>query len=205
MKIKTLALVALLAVPAVATADDPGKYPTDKTDTTKDKDKATTKLADADLAALAHVHHVNVMEIDMGKLAQQKGTAGVKRYGETLVRDHGTADKDAMAFAKKHGLAKIPDDKPVTAADQQEMKDTMDQMAKLKTMKGADFDKTYLQMMVDGHEKELAKSDPLIAQATDPELKTMLEGRKTSLQRHADLAKELQKGNAQASVEKSTK
>jgi hypothetical protein len=54
--------------------------------------------------------------------------------------------------------------------------------------------------MVDGHEKELAKSDVFIASAQDGDLKTLLEARKTTLQRHADAAKELQKGNAQASA-----
>lgn len=194
MKIKTLALalVALVAVPAIATADEPSKYPVDK---------AATKLTEADTAILAHVHHVNLMEIDMGKLAQGRGTAAVKKYGEMLVREHQAADKDAIAFAKKRGLATIPADKPITAADQAEMKDMMDQQAKLKALKGADFDRGFLQMMVDGHEKELVKSDPAIMQAVDAELKTMLEARKTTLRRHAESAKELQKGNAQASAD----
>lgn len=192
MTIKTLALITALALPSLALADD------QKTDKTSDQTKKET-LSEADLAIVAHLHHVNVMEVDMGKLAQKQGTAPVKRYGEMLVRDHSTADKDVIAFAKKRGIAKIPADKPVTEADKTEMKATMEKMTKLKTLRGAEFDRSYLQMMVEGHDKELTSSDPAIASTTDAELKTMLENRKTSLQRHRDAALELQKGNAQAS------
>src|SRR5262245_28787516 len=100
MKMHTLALVTLLAVPAIATADEPNKKPTDTTQT--QKDASASKLSDGEIAILAHVHHVNQMEIELGKLAERRGTAGVKRYAEKLVRDHQTADKEVAAFAKKH-------------------------------------------------------------------------------------------------------
>ncbi|HEU0035123.1 MAG TPA: DUF4142 domain-containing protein [Kofleriaceae bacterium] len=202
MKIKTLALAfALTTVPALASADDTNKT-TDKTATDKaatDKTKAANKLVEAEVKIVAHLHHVNLMEIDMGKMAQKSGTAAVKRYGEMLVKDHTTADKELTAMAKKKGVAKIPADVPQTDSEKAEHKEQMDGMAALKKLKGADFDREYLRMMVDGHEKELAKSDPFIAQATDSDLKATLESRKTTLKRHADAARELQKGNAQAS------
>jgi putative membrane protein len=193
MKIKSLVFAALLAVPMIASADTP----------TPDKPATTNKaakLTDDEVKIVAHLHHVNLMEIDMGKHAKLKGTAAVKRYGEMLIKDHSTADKELMAMAKKKGLAKIPADKPATETEKQEHKDQHDAMTALKKMKGADFDREYLRMMVDGHEKELAKSDVYIASAQDGDLKTALEARKTTLTRHADAARELQKGNAQAST-----
>ena len=95
MKIRAFALIAALAIPTVALADTPKNNPNyDKTtdDPNKTTDKDKTKLSDADMAILAHLHHVNLMEIDIGKLAQTKGTAPVKRYGEMLVKDHQQAD-----------------------------------------------------------------------------------------------------------------
>lgn len=157
-----------------------------------------TKLGAADVAIIAHVHHVNELEIDLGKFAQKAGTAPVKRYGETLVRDHTAADKDLVALAKKHGLAKIPGDVAKTDSERAELKQMMSDVAAMKKLKGNDFDRAYLKMMVDGHDGELAKTDPAIAIAGDPEVKTMLEDRKATLTRHADAARELQKGNAQA-------
>lgn len=159
----------------------------------------TAKLSNDEVAIVAHLHAVNRMEIDLAHQAKVRATQAVKRYADTLLDDHSSADKDLLAMAKKKGLAKIPADTPKTEAEKQEHKDMMQSMAALKKLKGADFDREYLRMMVDGHEKELAKSDVLAATANDSDLKTTIEARKTVLQRHIDAAKELQKGNAQAS------
>lgn len=190
MKIRSFASIALglaLALPAVASAE-PAAKPT----------MAAAKLADGDVKIVAHLHHVNQMEIDLGKAAMKSSNAGVKAYGDTLVKDHTTGDKDLTAFAKAHKLAMIPADKPETDADKQEAKDMMDKVAKLKAMKGAEFDKTFLDMMASGHDKELAKIDTAMASVADADLKAILTATKPVLQRHADSARDLQKG-AQAS------
>lgn len=186
-------LVAGLGLAAPAVADDTSKAKPKPADT-------AAKLTTAELAIVAHMHHVNVMEIDMGKLAQAKGTAAVKRYGEMLVTDHTDADKQLVAFAKVRGVPAIGPDKPTNEAERAEHKAMMERQAKLKTMKGADFDREYLAMMVEGHNNELAKTDPAINAATDGELKRMLESRRGTLQKHADAAKELLKKDAQAST-----
>jgi putative membrane protein len=217
VKLKALVLIAALAIPAPALAQQPQPPPTDdaankagdkpaSADKSKPTDKSVkkTKLSDEEKAIVAHMHHVNVMEIDLGKVAQKSGTAAVKRYGETMVRDHSAADKDVVSLAKRHGIAKIPADTPKTEVEQQERKQMMDDVAKLKKLKGADFDREYLRMMVDDHERELAKSDVALATAMDAELKQLIETTKPMLQRHADAARDLQRGNAQASAAPTT-
>jgi len=198
MKITSFALIALLAAPLVASADD-NKPSTTTTDKAKATDKTTTsKLADADLQVMSQMHHVNQMEIDMGKLAQTKGsTQAVKAYGQTLVRDHTSADKDMLAFAKKNKTT-IPVFKPTDEADQKDMKDDKDMAAHIKTLKGADFDKEFLSMMVAGHEKVLAKLDSSMGTIQNDDLKTMLGNIKPTIQKHADTARDLQKSNPQA-------
>lgn len=192
MNLKHLALLVALGVPANALADDAAKKEPPAAQ------KAASKLTDAEIQTIAHVHHVNVMEIDMGKAAKTKATAKVKKYGAMLVTDHTKSDKDVTALAKKKGIAKIPKPELPTVADQKEHDDMMAKMATLKTLKGAEFDKMYLQMMVEGHDKELAKNDTLLANATDADVKALLDKRKTSLQKHADTARELQKADTQA-------
>lgn len=220
MRISKLLFVTALGLPSLAVAqNNPAGLPQDPprpTDPAQPRDPVTRdpsanptnptkmngpmgKLTDADTTILAHIHHVNLMEIDMGKLAQKRGSPAVKRYAEQLVRDHQTSDTSVIAFAKTRGLAKIPDAKPATEAERNDMKTTMDAMAKLKTLKGADFDREYLTMMVDGHDKELVQTEPAMSTASDPELKKLLDGRKVTLQRHADGARELLKSNSQAS------
>ena len=192
MKIKSLVFATMLALPLNALADTPIKPPT-----STDK---SAKLSDDDVKIVAHLHHVNVMQIDLGKQAKVKGTAAVKSLGETLIKDHSTADKELAAMAKKKGIAKIPAAEPATEADKAEIKQHSESIAALKKLKGADFDREYLRMVVEDHEKELAKSDVFIASAQDADLKTMIEANKTTLQRHHDAAKELQQGEAQASA-----
>jgi putative membrane protein len=169
--------------------------------TAGDDAKMGAKLSDADTKTIAHLHHVNQMEITLGKEAQRQGTAKVKDYASTLVNDHQTSDKDLMAFAKAHHLATIPADKPATDAERQDDKDMTQQMARLKTLKGADFDKAYLNMMVSGHDKELTKIDVAISSASDPDFKNLIQGVKPMLQRHADQARDLLK-SPQASADR---
>jgi len=200
MKLRALAIITAFALPTLAIADD--KTPAaDKTATDKATTEKTGKLSADDLKIISHLHHVNQMEIDLGKTAEQKSTtAGVKSYGKTLVDDHQSADKDLMAFAKKHNQAAIPAEKPDSDADRQDQKDMTTQVAHMKTLKGADFDKEFLNMMVSGHDKELAKIDVSIGAATDPDLQTMLKSVKPVLQRHSDQARDLQK-SPQASAD----
>src|SRR5262245_33402966 len=108
MTIRALAIVSALALPTLAIADDQSKNPpTDKTnekttntatDKTPGKNEKTAKLSDGDTKIVAHLHHVNKMEIDMGKLAEKNGTPTVKSYAMTLVTDHQSNDKDLTAL-----------------------------------------------------------------------------------------------------------
>jgi putative membrane protein len=229
MKLRAFAILAALAVPGIAgatpadtpptntptnnaptnnspnnnpTNPNPDKSPprsTSSSDTSSNK-TAGAKLSDGDIKTIAHLHHVNQMEITLGKDAQRQGTAKVKDYASTLVNDHQTADKDLTAFAKAHHLTTIPADKPASDADRQDDKDMTQQMAHLKNLKGADFDKAYLNMMVAGHDKELTKIDVAISSAGDQDLKSLLQNVKPVLQRHADQARDLLK-SPQASAD----
>lgn len=174
-------------------ANDPKKTGGDAGKSGDRAGEKTGKLNDADTKTIAHLHHVNQMEIGLAKDALKLGTAHVKDYANTIITDHTTADKDLTAFAKSHKLAAIPADKATTDAERSDEKDMTTAMAHLKTLKGADFDKEYLNMMVSGHDKELTKIDVSISSAGDPDLKSMLQGVKPVLQRHADQARDLQK------------
>jgi putative membrane protein len=206
MKAITRVLLIGLLATTTAYADDQTKPAdtTKTTGTTKTTDAPTTakkeKLTASELQVLAHYHAVNLMEIDLGKAAMKRGSSqAVKSYGEMLVKDHTDSDKKMMALAKATKQT-IPAEKPATDAEKQEKADQKKQAAALKKLKGAEFDKQYLQMMVDGHDKELAKIDTKIAEVQNSELADMLRAKKPVLQHHADQARELQKSSPQAST-----
>jgi putative membrane protein len=173
MRIKTIALAMSFAFALPAAADGQKKD--------APAAKATT-ISDGDLKTIAHVQHVNKLEVELGKLAQKTGTtAEVKKFGAMMVTDHSKAEKELAAFAKQRNIAAIPTDDPDPAK--------VDAVAKLKTLKGAEFDREYLRMMAESHDEELAKSDPTITATSDADLKKMLEKRKMTLQKHAEHAK----------------
>lgn len=193
-------LATLTAIPFHAVAEDAAKQQPAPGAPADEPVAKKAKLGETELRIVAHLHHVNRVEITMGKQAQKVGTAAVKKYGEMVVRDHATADRELVAFTRKRGIAKIPADKPASGLEKAEQAAHSEALRRLKTLEGEAFDRAYLQRMVEGHGNELAWSDLAIALAQDAELETMLASRKATLQRQIDAARELQRGNAQASA-----
>jgi putative membrane protein len=85
----------------------------------------------------------NMAEIELGKLAQQKAAnAQVKQYGEMMVRDHTMAgDELKQAVQGEIQLHEQMDEKHRDLAQ------------KLQGLSGAEFDREYMNAMVDGHEE----------------------------------------------------
>jgi putative membrane protein len=191
MKFKSLAIAIALATPAWAA-------PQDKPST---NDKTANQLSDAEQQEIMHLHHVNQFEIDMAKMAQTNGSAQIKGFVLVLINDHQRSDKDITALAKKKNIS-LTSAAPSSSsdADAQEMKDMMADKDRMKTMKGKDFDKEFLAMMMTGHTKELARIETSLAAAKDPDVVTLLKNTKPVLQKHIDMARDAQKKvDAQAS------
>jgi len=182
------ALCAMLAIPFAASADPTNPAPAKPVVTGKQPTK--TVLTDDEIKAVAHFHHVNQMEISMGKLAAANGTTKVKAYGKMLLRDHTKGDRDLMALAKRDHLD-VPADQPRDDEEARIEKDAMDTMDRLKTLKGVAFDSEFLAAMRAGHERELVRMDQSIAIAKDTKVLALFKKTKPVLQRHADKAKAL--------------
>lgn len=179
-----LVLAIALAFPAVATAG-PG------TGDTKPVKQSKQRLSEADLATLQHHHDVNLMEIEMGQIAQQRGGPAVKKYAAALVKDHQAADKTAIGLAKARGVTLSSHATPVSDVEEAEHQKQMAMMEKLKTLEGANFDREYLSAMVDGHSAELGYLTVAIADTTDTKLKAHLEKVRPVVEKHADQARDL--------------
>lgn len=179
MKLRTVLLASVLTASSIALAG-----PT-TTDTTADHGK----LADMDAQMVAHLHAVDTLEIDLGKLAQKNGTAAVKQYGQMLVKDHTAFDAKLTAFANKHGMSTIPADDSQTPTEKTDM-DT--EKGKLQALKGSAFDQELLPMMKMAHDQEITKLDTNVSMVADADLKTMLVALKPTLQKHSDQAAKLQ-------------
>ena len=130
---------------------------------------------------LTKLHHSNQMEIEAGKLAQEKGTAkAVKAYGKTLVRDHTAADKQVMALAKqlKIEFETMP-----------EMKNAKLEAAKGAT--GAEFDQMFAAAMLEDHTRDVAEASAARDATKNPKLKRLLTALVPKLEKHRATAEKL--------------
>ncbi|HEY1813662.1 MAG TPA: DUF4142 domain-containing protein [Kofleriaceae bacterium] len=150
----------------------------------------SARLENQEARIVAHVHAVDQLEMELGKLAQSNGTSSVKAYGRMVANDHMTFDKKLVAFANHRGISTIPADDMVAAGDKTDI-DT--EKGKLQALKGAAFDREFLPFMKTAHDNEIDKLDKNMGDIHDPELKTMLETLKPQLQHHADEAQRLEK------------
>lgn len=133
-------------------------------------------------AVLGKLHHANQMEIQMGKMAQEKGQAKeVKAFGKTLVTDHTAMDKKVMSLAKQQKI-----DLP---ASMPPMNDP--NMTKLQNATGAEFDRAFAQQMVQEHQRDVDEAKAAQARTTDPKLKTLLGSAIPVLEKHRDTAQKL--------------
>jgi putative membrane protein len=195
MRYKNLAwatLLVALSASAVALADS-------KADD-KSADKSNdAKLSDPELNILAHVHQVNQMEIDAGKVAlAQSATPAIKTYAQMLITEHGQNDRDIQALARKHHQTIPAHEASTNEAERQAIIDAHAQLIGLAQINGADFDRQFLQMMVAGHASELARLMPELEEASSPDIKQLLQDMRPVLQKHEDRAREIENSAAQA-------
>ena len=147
----------------------------------------TATLNDAQIAHVAVT--ANSIGSAAGALAQQKGTSqAVKDFGQTMVADHGSVNKQAVALATK--LKVTSQDNDVS----KQLKSGADQnMSSLQGKSGADFDSTYIDHEVTYHRAVLdALDNTLIPQAQNAELKALLQKVRPTVAAHLDRAKTIQ-------------
>ena len=141
-------------------------------------------------AQIAHiVVTANQVDIDAGKLAASMGTSpDVKKFGQQMVTDHTGVNKQATDLAAK--LKVTPEDnatsKSLKAGGEKNI-------ANLKTLKGAAFDKAYIDNEVTYHQAVLDAMDKtLIPGATNAELKALLTKVRPAFVAHLEHAKQVQ-------------
>ena len=134
-----------------------------------------------DAAFMRKVAEINMEEIKLGKLAQQKGTMPhVKELGTMMVTEHTKAMADLKVLAKTK-MVNLP------ATESEEI---MDAYKTLSAKTGKEFDKAYSSMMVKGHQEAIALFETTVMDTKDADVKTManktLPGLKTHL-KHAEM------------------
>ena len=129
------------------------------------------------------------VDVDYGNLAVKKTkNAEIKAFAETMIRDHSAVNAKAAALAKTLGMTPEPSDTSNSLKSDGEK-----QVAKLKALEGAEFDKAYIDNEVAYHESVISVLEKvLLPNANNAELKSLLETGKPIFVSHLDHAKHLQ-------------
>jgi putative membrane protein len=142
---------------------------------------------DAQIASI--VVTANQVDIDAGNLAAATSSnPQVKSFGEMMVKDHTGVNKTATDLVKR--LNVTPQDNPTSQAL---ASGGAMNLAHLKTLKGADFDRAYIDHEVAYHQQVLDALDKtLIPNAKNAELKALLVKVRPAFVLHLDHAKMVQ-------------
>jgi putative membrane protein len=144
-------------------------------------------INDAQIASI--VVTANQVDIDAGKLASTKATnPEVKKFAQTMVTDHTGVNKQATALVTK--LKVKPED---NATSKSLYSGGQENVTKLKGLKGAEFDKAYIEHEVAYHQAVLDAVDKtLIPNAKNEELKALLVKVRPAFVAHLEHAKQVQ-------------
>jgi putative membrane protein len=144
-------------------------------------------ITDPQIAAI--VVTANTVDIDAGKLARSKAAnKDVKAFANQMITDHTSVNKQATDLVTK--LKVKPEDNS-TAKDLKSGGDK--NLADLKALSGAAFDKAYIDHEVAYHQAVIdAMDETLIPGASNAELKALLVQVRPAFASHLAHAKEVQ-------------
>ena len=123
-----------------------------------------------------------IAEVALTRMASQKSqNAEVKRLAQRLLADHTKVNNQLKQIASSKTITLPTDVKP-------EHKEISDRLSKLT---GAEFDREFLSVMVQSHEKSITAFQAEANSGTDAEIKAFAEATLPALQEHLRMAREL--------------
>jgi putative membrane protein len=145
-------------------------------------------ITDAQIAAI--VVTANQVDIDAGKLAEASGSdPQIKAFGTQMATDHAGVNKQAGDLVAKLGVT--PEDNPTARSLKA---GGADNVKHLSGLKGAAFDRAYIDHEIAYHQQVLDALDKtLIPGATNSELKALLVKVRPAFVAHLDHAKAVAK------------
>lgn len=147
-------------------------------------DQAMVQTTDDGSDFLTEAASGGMMEVELGKLAQEKAqNARVKDFGAMMVKDHSAANDELkqLAMSKNVSLPDAP------------LSQHQDKIDKLKEKSGADFDKEYIDMMVSDHKEDIDEfEDAAENNDTDADVKAFANKTLPTLKSHLQTVEQIQ-------------
>ncbi|MGC4805690.1 DUF4142 domain-containing protein [Micromonospora sp. DT233] len=139
--------------------------------------QAAAQPSTQDSQYLQAVHQVNLTEVELGNLAQDKGqNQQVKDLGAQLATDHEQLDQTVQSTAQQLNVT-LPD---APSTDQQAVID------RLTNLSGAEFDKAWVTAELAGHVQAIQATQTEISQGTEQSVVQLAQNALPVLQAHYD-------------------
>lgn len=168
-------------------SDDPIKSANESNEVKQDSaentgGQAASSVSEEDSKFAVDAASNGMTEVQLGELAQQKASSQqVKEFGAMMVRDHSQANDElkTLAASKNITLPPAPGD------------DHMEHIKDLSEKSGKEFDKDYIKMMVDDHEKAIDRFEKCSNDAKDADVKAFASKTLPKLREHHAAAKKI--------------
>ena len=130
---------------------------------------------------------IGTAEVELGRLAQEKAThPDVKEFGAMMVREHQAAGEELRSIAAKANTAADTAGDRVQAGLREADTELREELAKLT---GRDFDRRYIDEMIDDHEEAIDDLEDKAENATHPDVKAWAAKNLPKVQQHLERAK----------------
>jgi putative membrane protein len=159
--------------------------PSTDTSATSNKMSGTMSVDKGTSDFMVKVADVGMTEVKLGQMAQDKGmNQRIKDFGAMMVKDHTAAGDELKNLAQRKNVTL-----PETVGNDHQKK--IDDLNK-KT--GKDFDKSYIDAMVDGHQATVNDFEKMSKNEKDADVKAWVDKTLPTLKMHLDSARAIKKG-----------
>jgi len=125
----------------------------------------------------------SVREVKFGQLAVERGRSpAVRRFGQRMVEEHAQAGKELLEVRGEHQL-ELPD-----LSQMPQQKQLWEKLARLE---GEDFDRQYMQQMVEAHREAVKLFEKEIKDGKDEAVKSFAAKHLPTIKDHLKLAQEV--------------
>lgn len=126
--------------------------------------------------------NAGMTEVRLGNIAVSNASSDkVKEFGQMMVKDHSAAGDQLKKIAMARNIM-LPDSLS---------KESEKHAADMEKKKGKGFDKAYINMMIEGHQKVLKQFEEEMQKGSDNELKTFVSQKISVIKGHWDAAKSI--------------
>lgn len=141
--------------------------------------KSTGAAAGADSTFVKEAAMGGLAEVELGRLAAQKAqSADVKQFAQHMVDDHSKANDQLKPLAQQKGI-----DVPTQLTGKH--KSEYDRLSRLS---GAQFDRAYMQLMLQDHRKDVSDFRKESTSGKDPDVKQFASQTLPTLEDHLKMA-----------------